>query len=81
MRDGDRRDGETVREDGSLQITNLSIHQTGCYACKKVDDDSIIAKWYLFVRGENVWRPLSLSELTSMIFNTGLTRLGSKDST
>ena len=28
----------------------------------------------------HIWRPPSLNELTSMIFNTGLTQLGSKAS-
>ena len=29
---------------------------------------------------KNIWRPPSLSELTPMIFNTGLTHLGSEAS-
>ena len=33
-----------------------------------------------FIKGYSKWRPPSLNELTLMIFNTGLTHIGSKPS-
>ena len=50
------------------------------YYTKKVKNQIVNYFHYFFNMYNNKWRPPSLSELTPMIFNTGLTHLGSEAS-